>query len=174
MPRIEVSSVRSACRELPGSCPSRDIILGFDWCVTAIFILEVVLKLVKEDLTPWEYFKDSWNVFDFTIVVAGFALTGGLIKVIPFPQIECDYCVTDRSRPGPSTNAVAPAFENDQICPQVGNPRDCSDIRDGVYLLHFYYHHHGVLHVRNFGYVIFSNLSHILGPFLAVIVALRY
>ena len=34
-----------------------------------IFLLELVISIVAEGLQPWHFFKDSWNVFDFTVVV---------------------------------------------------------------------------------------------------------
>lgn len=45
-------------------------VLGaLDAIVLGIFILEVILKLTAQSPQPWRYFKDGWNVFDFTIVV---------------------------------------------------------------------------------------------------------
>lgn len=38
-----------------------------DRVVLAIFVVEVVLKLVAEGRRPWRYFADPWNVFDFTV-----------------------------------------------------------------------------------------------------------
>ncbi len=40
-----------------------------DALVLGIFIMEVILKLTAHSPRPWDYFKDGWNVFDFTIVV---------------------------------------------------------------------------------------------------------
>ncbi len=39
-----------------------------DLVVLAIFIFEIALKLVVHGRQPWHYFRDGWNVFDFTIV----------------------------------------------------------------------------------------------------------
>ena len=36
------------------------------------FTAEVVLKVIGEGFHPWRYFHESWNVFDFLIVVASF------------------------------------------------------------------------------------------------------
>ena len=45
--------------------------------VLGIFIIEVLVKLIAEVPKPWNYFKDSWNVFDFIIVAAAFMPFGG-------------------------------------------------------------------------------------------------
>ncbi len=41
---------------------------GLDKLILAIFVLEVVVKIGAEGSTPWRYFTDPWNVFDFFIV----------------------------------------------------------------------------------------------------------
>lgn len=43
-----------------------------DMVILAIFVLEVVLKMLSEGLRPWMYFANEeylWNWFDFWIVV---------------------------------------------------------------------------------------------------------
>ena len=44
------------------------LLRGLDAMVLGIFIIEVILKLVAHSPQPWRYFKNGWNVFDFTIV----------------------------------------------------------------------------------------------------------
>lgn len=39
-----------------------------NYLIIAIFSIEVILKILQEFPKPWNYFKDAWNVFDFTIV----------------------------------------------------------------------------------------------------------
>tara|TARA_B100001939_G_C16941227_1_gene618376 strand:+ start:1321 stop:2289 length:969 start_codon:yes stop_codon:yes gene_type:complete len=39
-----------------------------DKLILGIFVLEVVIKLIAEGKNPWNYFRDPWNIFDFTIV----------------------------------------------------------------------------------------------------------
>ena len=48
-----------------------------DQFVMAIFILEIVVKLVAEGNRPLQFFTDAWNVFDFLIVVVGLLPFGG-------------------------------------------------------------------------------------------------
>ena len=47
----------------------RVILDALDFIVLVIFVLEAVIKIVAEGKTPLNYFKDPWNVFDFSIVV---------------------------------------------------------------------------------------------------------
>lgn len=39
-----------------------------DRVVLAIFVIEIVIKLVAEGNAPWRYFRDPFNCFDFAIV----------------------------------------------------------------------------------------------------------
>lgn len=48
-------------------------VLGvLDKIILGIFVAEIAIKLVAEGSRPWNYFRDPWNVFDFTIVAAAF------------------------------------------------------------------------------------------------------
>jgi voltage-gated sodium channel len=42
---------------------------SLDKIVLGIFIIEALFKLTAHSPRPWNYFKDGWNVFDFTIIV---------------------------------------------------------------------------------------------------------
>jgi voltage-gated sodium channel len=42
-------------------------IWGVDRIVLAVFVIEVVLKILAEGRRPWRYFADPWNVFDFAV-----------------------------------------------------------------------------------------------------------
>ena len=39
-----------------------------DSLVLWIFTIEVIIKVLAEGRKPWNYFKDPWNIFDFSIV----------------------------------------------------------------------------------------------------------
>ena len=43
-----------------------------DQVILWIFVVEIVVKMGAEGSKPWNYFKDSWNVFDFLIVAVCF------------------------------------------------------------------------------------------------------
>ena len=44
------------------------LLTALDSIILGIFVLEVVIKIIAEGRRPWQYFKDPWNIFDFTIV----------------------------------------------------------------------------------------------------------
>ena len=52
-----------------------------DTVILWIFVLEAAIKIISKGKRPLDYFKDPWNVFDFTIVVVCFLPIGG--KFIP-------------------------------------------------------------------------------------------
>ena len=50
---------------------------ALDRVVLAIFVLEIAVKMAAEGRRPWNYFRDSYNVFDFTIVAITLLPLGG-------------------------------------------------------------------------------------------------
>jgi len=52
-----------------------------DTVILWIFVLEAAIKIIAKGNRPLDYFKDPWNVFDFTIVVVCFLPIGG--KFVP-------------------------------------------------------------------------------------------
>lgn len=46
----------------------RDLIVFLDRFIITCFVLEIGLKIIAMGKKPWQFFKDSWNVFDFIIV----------------------------------------------------------------------------------------------------------
>ena len=55
----------------------RTILHTLDAAVLAIFIAEIALKLAAHGRRPLDYFRDGWNVFDFTIVALCLLPVGG-------------------------------------------------------------------------------------------------
>ena len=49
-----------------------EILHLLDVIVLTIFVVEIFLKMGAEGRRPWRYFKDPWNVFDFSIVAVAF------------------------------------------------------------------------------------------------------
>lgn len=47
-----------------------------DTIILWVFVAEMVLKIIGEEFRPWRYFNDSWNRFDFIVVVGSFLPTG--------------------------------------------------------------------------------------------------
>ncbi len=48
-----------------------------DTIILYVFTLEVIMKIFAENFTPWKYFEDSWNVFDFGIVAGSYVPGAG-------------------------------------------------------------------------------------------------
>ena len=55
----------------------RTLLHTLDTAVLAIFIAEITLKLAAHGRRPLDYFRDAWNVFDFTIVALCLLPIGG-------------------------------------------------------------------------------------------------
>ena len=55
------------------------VLRAIDQAVLAIFVIEMVLKLIAFD---WRYFKNGWNVFDFTIVMIALLPASGALSVL--------------------------------------------------------------------------------------------
>jgi voltage-gated sodium channel len=53
------------------------LLLGLDKVILGIFIVEALLKMAAHGRQPWRYFADTWNVFDFLIVVICLLPVGG-------------------------------------------------------------------------------------------------
>eukprot|EP00602_Paraphysomonas_sp_CaronLab_P000749 CAMPEP_0185028382 /NCGR_PEP_ID=MMETSP1103-20130426/14005_1 /TAXON_ID=36769 /ORGANISM="Paraphysomonas bandaiensis, Strain Caron Lab Isolate" /LENGTH=1046 /DNA_ID=CAMNT_0027562775 /DNA_START=74 /DNA_END=3211 /DNA_ORIENTATION=+ len=53
-----------------------------DTIIRYIFTIEVAVKLIAEELTPWVYFNNNWNTFDFIVVVGSYVSGGGSIIVM--------------------------------------------------------------------------------------------
>jgi voltage-gated sodium channel len=45
------------------------VLRALDAAVLAVFIIEALLKLAALCPRPWEYFRDGWNIFDFSVIV---------------------------------------------------------------------------------------------------------
>lgn len=66
---ILLSGVLAGIETDPGMVAAHGGLLrAIDTIVLGIFVIEVMLKITAHGPQPWRYFKDGWNVFDFTIV----------------------------------------------------------------------------------------------------------
>lgn len=54
-----------------------DLLHALDKVVLAIFVAEIAVKVAAEGKRPWNYFRDVYNVFDFTIVAITLLPLGG-------------------------------------------------------------------------------------------------
>lgn len=55
---------------------------ALNWFVQAVFVLELVLKIGAEEMTPWVYLYDPWNTFDFIVVCVSFVPTGAKSSMV--------------------------------------------------------------------------------------------
>ena len=51
---------------------NKGLLHALDQIILWIFVVEVVIKMGAEGSKPWRYFRDPWNIFDFTIVAVCF------------------------------------------------------------------------------------------------------
>ncbi|HJQ80368.1 MAG TPA: ion transporter [Lacipirellulaceae bacterium] len=52
--------------------------------ILAVFVAEVVIKIAAHGSKPWDYFRNPWNIFDFTIVAVSLLPLGGRQFVMVF------------------------------------------------------------------------------------------
>ncbi len=67
----------------------RDLLWTIDQIILLIFLIEVIIKMTAEGSQPWRYFRDPWNVFDFTIVAVCYI-------ALLFPELEGAYVAVFR------------------------------------------------------------------------------
>jgi len=54
------------------SLTTHPVLLAIDYTVVMIFVVEATIKIAAQSPKPWHYFYDTWNIFDFVVVVVGF------------------------------------------------------------------------------------------------------
>lgn len=59
-----------------------DVISIIDKVILWIFVFEIVIKMGAEGKKPWNYFKDPWNIFDFSIVAICFIPMGDNMQFV--------------------------------------------------------------------------------------------
>jgi voltage-gated sodium channel len=75
---ILVNAVSLALLTMPDIDPEVRKTLGeLDTFALYIYLVELIMRLVSYGTKPWEFFKQGWNVFDFTIVVLSFGVFTG-------------------------------------------------------------------------------------------------
>lgn len=66
---------------IPGSNSSHPTLEALDNIILGIFTIDVVAKIISQGLTPWRYFIDPWNKFDFFIVFACYFFIVPILKI---------------------------------------------------------------------------------------------
>jgi voltage-gated sodium channel len=75
---ILVNAVSLALLTMPDIDPEVRKTLGeLDTFALYIYLVELIMRLVSYGKRPWEFFRQGWNVFDFTIVVLSFGVFTG-------------------------------------------------------------------------------------------------
>jgi voltage-gated sodium channel len=75
---ILVNAVSLALLTMPEIDPEVRNTLGeLDKFALYIYLIELIMRLVSYGKRPWEFFRQGWNVFDFTIVVLSFGVFTG-------------------------------------------------------------------------------------------------
>ena len=75
---ILVNAVSLALLTMPEIDPEVRKTLGeLDKFALYIYLVELIMRLVSYGKRPWEFFRQGWNVFDFTIVVLSFGVFTG-------------------------------------------------------------------------------------------------
>jgi len=75
---ILVNAVSLALLTMPEIEPeTRNTLSELDKFALYIYLVELIMRLVSYGKRPWEFFRQGWNVFDFTIVVLSFGVFTG-------------------------------------------------------------------------------------------------
>ena len=73
--------------------PLRNTLEGFDLLILLVFTAEFAVKILAEGARPWNYFRDPWNVFDFTVVAVCWlahvvpSMNAGFVAVIRLARV---------------------------------------------------------------------------------------
>lgn len=75
---ILVNAVSLALLTMPEVDPEvRETLGQLDTLALYIYLIELIMRIVSYGKRPWEFFRQGWNIFDFSIVVLSFGLFSG-------------------------------------------------------------------------------------------------
>lgn len=75
---ILVNAVSLALLTMPDIDPEVKQTLGeLDTFALYVYLVELIMRLVSYGKRPWEFFRQGWNIFDFSIVVLSFGIFSG-------------------------------------------------------------------------------------------------
>lgn len=60
----------------------KDGLFWLEFLIQAIFTIECCVLIVAEEFTPWKYFDNNWNKFDFVVVVGSYFNVGGSMIIL--------------------------------------------------------------------------------------------
>jgi len=75
---ILVNAVSLALLTMPDIDPSvRDTLTELDTYAIYVYLGELIIRILSYGTKPWEFFRQGWNIFDFTIVTLSFGMFTG-------------------------------------------------------------------------------------------------
>lgn len=75
---ILVNAVSLALLTMPDIDPEVKQTLGeLDTFALYVYLVELIMRIVSYGRRPWEFFRQGWNMFDFSIVVLSFGIFSG-------------------------------------------------------------------------------------------------
>lgn len=75
---ILVNAVSLALLTMPDIDPEVKQTLGeLDTFALYVYLVELIMRMVSYGKRPWEFFRQGWNIFDFSIVVLSFGIFSG-------------------------------------------------------------------------------------------------
>lgn len=75
---ILVNAVSLALLTMPEVDPEVKETLGeLDTFALYIYLIELIMRMLSYGKRPWEFFRQGWNIFDFSIVLLSFGLFSG-------------------------------------------------------------------------------------------------
>lgn len=99
---ILLNAISLALLTMPGSeSTTRSVYEGLDKVAFYIYVGELALRMISYGSKPWEFFKRSWNIFDFLIIALSPIFAGQivilrllrllrLIRIFRFlPKLKC-------------------------------------------------------------------------------------
>ena len=75
---ILVNALSLALLTMPDIDPEVKQTLGeLDTFAIYLYLVELIMRIVSYGKRPWEFFRQGWNIFDFSIVVLSFGIFSG-------------------------------------------------------------------------------------------------
>jgi voltage-gated sodium channel len=75
---ILVNAVSLALLTMPDIDPEvKETLSELDTFALYLYLAELIMRMVSYGKRPWEFFRQGWNIFDFTIVVLSFGVFTG-------------------------------------------------------------------------------------------------
>lgn len=75
---ILVNAVSLALLTMPDIEPEvKETLSELDTFALYVYLVELIMRIVSYGKQPWKFFRQGWNIFDFSIVVLSFGIFSG-------------------------------------------------------------------------------------------------